>query len=121
MLVSGNRDGDGDILTLDLRSGRLTPLRLQPRGARSASWSQTAHRVLYLSAAGGSFFQSDLYTADINGEDSRKVDVGDLHVGFAGWSPDGRRIVFNTTGMSGSRQIFVVDVDGKTSPNSHRM
>jgi TolB protein len=85
------RDGNVDVLSLDIPTGRETRLTRSPAPDYSSAWSPDGHHIAFLSERGG---DTDVWVMDSDG--SHQVDVsadGDPDEAVA-WAPDGRRLAY---------------------------
>ncbi|MCM1452590.1 MAG: S41 family peptidase [Clostridium sp.] len=56
-------------------------------------------------------YKGDVYTVSSKGGQARQITTGDAYESKPVWTPDGLRIVFNSTRL-GSRDIFITDAKG---------
>jgi Tol biopolymer transport system component len=85
-----SNSGTSDIRTMDLRSGRVTPLASSQLFETAARWSPDGSRLAYPLLRGDPTTDG-LYTTRADGTDKRRIAS---EGGNATWSPDGRRIAF---------------------------
>jgi TolB protein len=71
-------------------------------------WSPDGSMISFSSSMGGSF---QLYVANADGSDAKRLTAINAMGGRNDWSPDGTQITFYA-GAQGSRQIYVINVDG---------
>jgi dipeptidyl aminopeptidase/acylaminoacyl peptidase len=95
-------DGAGYILnreihlfSMQLSDGTVTQITDGPFDVRSAAWSPVGSRIaLTRTREGDESHRVDVWLADANGHDCRRVTSHLAQVGAPVWSPDGRWIVF---------------------------
>jgi TolB protein len=77
-----------------------------------AAWSPDGKTIAFASDRSGVF---RLYLMDADGKNVRDLTKTDNPGGnaYPAWSPDGKQIAFTNSTDNGTRQIFVIDVDGK--------
>ena len=112
-----------DVHTIDLRTGRTTPLAASPLFEQGSAWSPDGSRLAYSVARGDT--TAALHTIGANGRDNRQIVSIEGKLALEPtWSPDGRRIAFalqnhaTPYGMTCCPEIWMVDVDGN---NLHRV
>ncbi len=96
---------------------RLTPWSL--RAGISPDWSPDGRWILFRSNADGGGLDSQLYVIHPDGRGLRAVtDVGaDTKLYSASFSPDGRQIVYGTSGLDDLPDLYTVRTDGsRTAP-----
>jgi Tol biopolymer transport system component len=78
------------------------------------AWSPDGTKIVFASDRSG-FFR--LYVMDADGHNVREMTHSDNPGGnaYPAWSPDGKRIAFTNSTPDGSRQIFMIDADGKNT------
>jgi Tol biopolymer transport system component len=110
-------DSNGDIFVSEPDGTGLRALISGPGEAThvGATWSRDGTRLAYTS--GSAQMPRGLWVADADGGNAHKVS-GDLAINSgslggpaAGWSPDGRALVFATLG-----KLYVVNADGSQPP-----
>jgi TolB protein len=78
----------------------------------NAAWSPDGQKIAFDSDRSGSW---RLYVMDPDGRNVRDVSQADNPGAnmYPTWSPDGKRIAYTNSVSDGSRQLFVIDADGK--------
>ncbi len=69
--------------------------------------SPDGKRVVYSDPA----WRSEIYIADVNGSNARQLTKNEANDDSPNWTPDGKRIVFESD-RSGGSQVYVMDTDG---------
>ena len=113
LLVASNRAGAPGIF--QVRSDHpdsLLPLLVDGSGSLQAVPSPERTRIVYSANRGGNY---DLYVADADGRNARRITVDPGNDGEPVWTPDGSRIVYTSTPSTPSRaapQLMIVKPDG---------
>jgi TolB protein len=78
------------------------------------AWSPDGTKIVFASDRSGTF---RLYVMDPDGHNVRELTQVNNPGGnaYPAWSPDGKRIAYTNSAPDGSRQIFVIDADGKNT------
>lgn len=76
----------------------------------SARWSPDGARVAYDAPTAES--DGDLFVANADGSDPRRLTSTPAVETPAAWSPDGKRILFTRYGNGSASDVFVIDADG---------
>ena len=78
------------------------------------AWSPDGKKIIFASDRTG-FFR--LYIMDPDGKNIRELTHVDNPGGnaYPAWSPDSKQIAYTNTASDGSRQIFVIDSDGRNT------
>ena len=104
-----NADGSGEQQLTDLDG----------YNSNAPAWSPNGRKIAFHSNRGGGVGESDIYVMNADGSDvTRLTNLTALGLGgahFASWSPDGKKVVFNSFfngGVDGPREIYVVNADG---------
>jgi Tol biopolymer transport system component len=95
----------------DLASSTITNLSSLGEVYNSASptWSPDGTRILFQSNRNGNY---EIYVADADGENLRRLTDNPGPDYTPDWSPDGRHIVFVSERFNGNPEIYVMDADG---------
>jgi TolB protein len=100
--------GDPDIFTIDATSGRQLGRLTKSAGTdTSAVFSPDGTRIAFVSDRSG---KPQIYVADKNGGNPRRVTFQGNYNTEPAWNPDGDKIAF--VGRDGNFDVFVVDADG---------
>jgi hypothetical protein len=104
--------GEGEIDLIDL-NGTRTRLTNSPHDDRPLQFSPDGRQLLILTTRWNSNGWSDIAVLDVRTRQVRRISRGLQKNDGARWSPDGTRIVYNTTppGTSSS-EICITDADG---------
>jgi uncharacterized protein YjdB len=109
LLVASNRQGSFGIYQLRPESpDTLLPL-LVDGGNVQAVRSPDRTRIAFSSTRGGSY---DLYVADADGKNARRITTDPGTEGEPAWTPDGSRIVYTAAPSGGVPQLVSVRADG---------
>ena len=109
-LVTVNADGSGEQVILHYRS-----LEAQGQEPHDAQWSPDGTRiaVMILNAKAKPHNGSAIYVVDADGSHLRQVTPIRLNAGNPDWSPDGKRIAFNSSFEGQAAvEIYTVRPDG---------
>jgi TolB protein len=109
-LVTANADGTAEQLLLHLRSREA-----QGQEPHDAQWSPDGTRiaVTILNIKAKPRNGSAIYVLDADGSDLRRITPMRLNAGGPDWSPDGKRIVFNSSYEGQAAvEIYTVRPDG---------
>lgn len=105
VVFSSEADGDAEIYTMDLVSGRLRQLTHNSVEDTGPRWSPDGSKIAFVRHRDGS---GDIYVMDANGSNALRLVVGHQPT----WSPDGRRIAYTLCRRDIGCDLYVVDVDG---------
>jgi serine/threonine protein kinase/Tol biopolymer transport system component len=106
LLVSGSisdLDRESPLWTVPLPAG--TPRRLDDVTGHDASWSPDQQQIVY--ARG-----TDLYVAQSDGANPRKLATVPGVLWWPRWSPDGKSVRFTTVDQAGASSLWQVGADG---------
>ncbi len=110
LLVSSNRSGAFGIYQLRPESpDTLLPVLMDGGGQVQAMRSPDRTRIAFSSSRAGSF---DLYLADADGHNPRRLTTDPGAEGDPVWTPDGLRIVYTAAPRAGVPQIMSIQTDG---------
>jgi len=111
-------DGPGAIATMDLASGRVVELSsTAPAGGMLPGWSPDGKQIVFWrygeKETGGPIapIKPAVFVVDADGQNLHQISPTTLAAQFAGWSPDGSRIVF-TSPEAEHVDIYTVRPDG---------
>ncbi|MBN1430525.1 MAG: PD40 domain-containing protein, partial [Anaerolineae bacterium] len=99
---SSNRDGNFEIYTLEMRSGKLTRLTNDPKADRSPKWSPDGSQIVFISDRSGN---DDLYLLSGNNKEPIRLTTDPGSDRNPAWSPDGKYIVFSRETVDGSKLV----------------
>lgn len=109
LMVTSNRGGSFGLYQLRLDSPEtLLPVPVEG-GGKDGVLSPDRTRIVYGSAKAGSY---DLYLADADGQNARRLTTDPGVESDPVWTPDGSRLVFTTTPPEGVPQLASLKVDG---------
>jgi dipeptidyl aminopeptidase/acylaminoacyl peptidase len=95
---------------LDISTGMQRKLADTADPTHTARWSPDGKWIAYLSSAGDSIYQVNLFVVGADGGKSRKLTGGfDLDAGEPFWSPDGKTTYFSTLNRE-TEEVFAADV-----------
>lgn len=110
LLVASNRGGGFGLYQIRPESpDTLLPLLVDGGGNVQGARSPDRTRVAYSSARGGSY---DLYIADADGRNARRLTSGAGTEGEPVWAPDGARMVYTAAPPGGVPQLMSIRPDG---------
>lgn len=107
-----NRNGNWDILLLDVWRGLVYPLARDFGNERYPAWSPDGTQIAYHSDANGTF---DLYIMNADGTGKRRLPLSEesqaFHESMPQWSPDGHYLSFHAN-TGGTWNLYLTDLDG---------
>jgi Tol biopolymer transport system component len=106
-LLTANADGTNEQVILDIQANAKEP--------HDAQWSPDGTRIAVniLNIKDKPSFGSAIYVLNADGSDFRQITPLRLNAGGPDWSPNGRRIVFNSSYEGqGAVEIYTVRPDG---------
>jgi TolB protein len=109
-LMTANADGTSEQVLLHFRS-----LEAEGKEPHDAQWSPDGTRIAVnvLNVKAKPRNGSAIYVLDADGSDVRRITPMRLNAGYPDWSPDGKRIVFNSSyGGQAALEIYTVRPDG---------
>jgi Tol biopolymer transport system component len=113
------------IYLYDLTQDTDIPLVTNAENGMEPSWSPDGSRIAFVKYSEGPK-SCQIYTANIDGTESRQLTRGPYYNWTPRWSPDGRKLVLETTRNSnlepdvnsgGYRDIYVMDANGQNQIN----
>jgi TolB protein len=103
-------DGELDIYQMNADGTERKPLVAERKVfERSPSWSPDGTRLVYVTNRDKT---QELYVADADGGNPRRLTSDPSQKQHPRWSPDGRQILFNANTESGF-DLYLIDADGK--------
>src|SRR5207249_4537157 len=109
IVFSSDRTGSGDIYVMDANGAGQTRLTNDP--APDLDWAPAASPTAVDGGRSGGGGGGDIYVMDADGSNQARLTTDPAADRFAGWSPDGSRIVFESD-RTGGGDIYVMDSDG---------
>ncbi len=106
-----DRSGGPQVWVMDADGSNVRRLVTEGGHCDSPDWSPDGRMVTYSWQAPGQW-KHDVYIVEVATGKIFQITVGGASNESPHWSPDGRHIVFQST-RSGSKQIFVMNADGK--------
>jgi TolB protein len=109
-IVTANADGSNEQVILHYRSAEA-----QGQEPHYAQWSPDGTRiaVMILNTKAKPVNGSAIYVLDRDGSDLRRITPIRLNAGKPDWSPDGKRIVFNSSSQGQAAvEIYTIRADG---------
>jgi Tol biopolymer transport system component len=110
VLVSGNRGGNFDLMTVSVAGGEPAILAAGPAFEGMGAWSPDGSRVAFMSTRGGT---PDLWLVPSAGGEARQltdwtpaVEVGPK------WSPDGSTVAFQSNREAGVLELWTIPAAG---------
>jgi TolB protein len=111
LAFASNRDGQWDLYTLDLSSGKTSRLTDTPAYEASPSWSPDGRWLAYEAYQEGDTANLDIFILPLDGSQAPIQLTDDPAADFApAWSPQGRQIAFVST-RGGNRDIWLADLN----------
>src|SRR5688572_9977526 len=95
--------GDVEIFSVDVASGRLARLTDSPGEDRDPSWSPDDRHIVFSSTRDGN---AEIYVMRANGTDQRRITNHTARDGSPTWSPDGSTIAF-TSARDGAGDVYL--------------
>ena len=103
-------DGDIEIFSVHVASGRLTRLTNLPGEDADPSWSPDDSQIVFSSTRDGN---DEIYVMRADGTEPRRLTNQAAHDRSPTWSPDGSRIAFVST-RDGDKDLYLIRAgDGK--------
>lgn len=125
-IVVTDREFNLDIYLLDLETGVQTRLTDELRVDTDPAFSPDGTRIAfssdrdsYVTVADGLIYEFEVYVMNADGSDQRNLTNSPGWDTSPSWSPDGRRIVFQSD-RDGNPEIYVMNADGSGQTNLTR-
>jgi Tol biopolymer transport system component len=100
-------NGDVEVFTVEVASGRITRLTNTPGEDLDPSWSPDDKGIAFSSMRDGN---RNVYIARADGSQPRRLTTDTLPDANPDWSPDGTRLAY-ISGRDGARDVFMVRID----------
>jgi len=107
-LVMFDPEGERQVFSLDLSSGKYSQITRGPSSGGKPSWSPDGSRIAFAADLQGA---SDIFLVGADGSGLTQLTTDPAYESDPSWSPDGRHIVFSSD-RGGSSGLHVMRADG---------
>lgn len=125
---SSREDRKSTAFTIDIKSGDIKPITTQERDNLSPAWSPDGKWVATEAAENDRGFdeleprRNQIWVQRADGSGPRQITDMEAYNGYPAWSPDGKRIIFdsNAAGRApddGQADVHIVNIDGTGHAN----
>lgn len=115
LIFSNNTEKGTGLFLRDLTTNSTTKIENKAQNSDSPSLSPDESRVVFV-VWPSDRESSQIYISDVDGSKWMPLTSGQHYNWSPRWSPDGKKIVFETT-RDGERQIYTMNPDGKNQVN----
>ena len=119
-----DRDGHWEIYVMDNDGDNQRNLTNNPGEDKNPSWAPDGKRIAFVSDRDGhpdvipGWFTSEIYVMDADGGNQQKLTNNPSRDTSPSWSPDGKRIAFQSDRDGNFNvEIYVIDADGSNPQN----
>jgi len=102
------KTGFPDIYSINIATGRKEPIATFKGTNTGGNYSPDSRRIAMALTGTGN---SEIYIADSNGKNMRRLTTNKSNEASPSWSPDGRRLVY-TSDAPGRPQLYQISVNG---------
>ena len=109
LALQSNRDGNPEIMILDVESGELRNLTHHPSTDANPSWSPDGTRIAFASDRSGN---PEIWIVDVDGTGLLRITDSPMAADWRpAWSPDGRELIYESSRVVYHRSLVVQDLD----------